>query len=342
MTPLGQYVLSVFFGLTTIVGCILNSLIILAVLSKRQLRGRKANLYLCSLCLSDMLTCLYSVPYHLIHLHPEIYLSLLSLQYCRCTQFFIYVLAFSSTLCLTGVCVDRYIAIARPFLYLTDRFSRISVLLLLWPWLQAICTSVPAIAMPIISVQNYTGFPCAINSSRGTAEVWFALTLTNIILPFICIFVSSIVVFRVARRQLHQIQLKMPTTLGDQSEDRSSACTIKSGLGNDFLAKSLRRGTKDCQKLEKDGARRKFNRNFREEAKITFATIVVVLGFLIAWTPYFVTRLLYLLGVHLSDDVYLFGTAFVLANSSWNPALIIALRGDIKKSVNLLCNRFSM
>ena len=328
--------------MTTIAGCIFNVLIFMAILSKKELRRRRANQFLCSLCLSDFLTCAYSVTYHLVHLHPEIYANVLNSTYCRTTQFFIYVLAFSSSLCLTGVCIDRYIAITKPFLYLSNKFSKIYIVLLLWPWVQSFLTTIPIGSLEMIKVLNSTGFPCGMESSWETLEVWSVIAVTNIILPFLCIFTTCIVVYRVARRQLREIQLQTPSNIGEQSVEESSTITIRTAFANNSPVLSTIRAIKVKRfgtMLQKDTAKRKFNRNFREEAKITFATIAVVFGFIVAWSPYLVTRLLFLVGVDLSVDVHMFGTAFVLVNSAWNPLLIFSLRNDIRKSVKRLCDR---
>ena len=341
MTDTRNYGLSVFYGLTIIAGCTFNLLVLSGILTKKELRRRRANLFLCSLCLSDLLTSAYSVTYHLIHLHPKIYSSSLSVSYCRTTQFFIYALAFSSTLCLAGVCIDRYIAITKPFLYISDRFSKITLGLLFWPWIQSFGTSVLAVSHPHINVLNSTGFPCGIKSSRDTLEVWSVLSVINIIIPFICILASCIVVYRVARRQLLAIRLQIPSTIGDPSLESPSNSEKMAYDGVYSIQTNMHttsvKGTGPTR--QKETAKRTFNRNFREEAKITFATIVVVIGFMIAWVPYFVTRLLYLVGINVSNDVHTFGTAFVLANSAWNPLLIVLLRNDIRKSIKLLCYR---
>ena len=340
MTTTKQYGLSALYGLTTMAGCVFNSLILLAILTRRELRRRRANLFLCSLCLSDLFTCAYSVTYHLIHLHPKIYKSSLNVTYCRITQYFIYVLAFSSSLCLAGVCIDRYIAIMRPFLYISDKFSKFTTMLLLWPWIQSFGTAVPAVSLPHITVLNSTGFPCGIKPGWATLEVWSVLSVINIILPFICILTSCIVVYRVARKQLLQIRLQTPLSLGGKSVESSSS-SIKLAIGRGSPMENRIHTVKvsqDGTMRQKEAAKRKFNRNYREEAKITFATIAVVIGFVIAWVPYFVTRLLFLVGINVSNDVHTFGTSFVLANSAWNPLLIFLLRNDIRKSIKLLCH----
>lgn len=341
MTSIEYYGLSTFYGLIAIVGIILNLLIMLALTSKRELRHRRANRFLCSLCLSDFFTCVYSVPYHLIHLHPCIYSSILNLNYCHFTQFFIYIFAFSSSLCLAGVCVDRYVAITRPFLYLTDKFSKISIILLLWPWIQSVGTSVPAAVLPVIEVLNSTGFPCGMNSSWETIELWSILSVINIIIPFICILASCTVVFRVARRQLHEIQMQVPGSTSENSAEETSSKVSEGAFENNPTVQkhiTTRKIRVVGAKLYRDATRRRFHKNFREEAKITFATVAVVVGFMVAWTPYLVTRLLYLIGVVLSNDIHMFGSAFVLANSAWNPVLIILLRRDIRESVKSLCH----
>ena len=340
MNDTKKYGLSIFYGLTALTGCIFNSLVLLAIITKKELRRRKANLFLCSLCLSDFLTSAYSVTYHLIHLHPKIYSGLLSVTYCRLTQYFIYALAFSSSLCLAGVCIDRYIAITKPFMYISDKFSKFITMLLIWPWIQSFCTSIPAASLPIITVLNSTEFPCGINSSQAALEILLVLSTINIILPFICILTSCIVVYRVAKRQLLEIRLQVPSVLGEQSAGSSSSSirsVIRSRSPADNKVHTVK--IKRDDKQQKESAKLKFNRNFREEAKITFATIAVVIGFVVAWVPYYVTRLLFLMGLSLSNDVHTFGTAFVLANSAWNPLLIFLLRSDVRKSIKLLCSR---
>ena len=338
-----QYGLSAFYGLTTVAGCVFNLLILIAILTTRELRCRRANLFLCSLCLSDFFTCAYSVTYHLINLHPKIYRSSLNVTYCRITQYFIYVLAFSSSLCLAGVCIDRYIAITRPFLYISDKFSKFTTMLLFWPWVQSFGTAVPVVSLRHITVLNSTEFPCGIKSGWAALEVWSVLVVINIILPFICILTSCIVVYRVARKQLLQIRLQKPLSLGGKSVDSSSS-SIKSAIGGGGGGSPIEnkihaaKVNQDGSTRQKEAAKRKFNRNYREEAKITFATIAVVIGFIIAWVPYFAARLLFLVQINVPNDVHTFGTAFVLANSAWNPLLIFLLRNDIRKSIKLLCH----
>lgn len=351
--------LSSFYSVMILLGCILNMLIILAILSVKEIRRRRANQFLASLCISDFLTCAYSMTYHLVHLHPAIYGAYISTMYCRATQYVIYVLAFSSTLCLMTVCVDRYIAITRPFRYLSATMNKVSKVLLIYPWVHSIVTSIPAIVSPIIEMSNDFGYPCAGSSSSATTRYFIAIMPINVIIPFTCILTTCTVVFRIARKQLHSIQVQVTSTRRHPFPEESSSSSsgpernpldlksvsskqmppsnpssFKIFLGSrTALITHLRRKTMQL--------RQRHLKNFREETRIAFATVAVVFGFMVAWTPYLLTRILFVFGTHLSNDVHIFGTVFVLANSAWNPLLILTFRRDIRKGILSLRKRWT-
>ena len=345
--------LSSFYGFMIIIGCILNMLMILAILSVNELRRRRANHFLASLCISDFLTCAYSMTYHLVHLHPAIYGAYISTMYCKVTQYVIYVLAFSSTLCLMTVCVDRYLAITRPFGYLSDTMSKVSKVLLIYPWVHSIVTSVPAIVSPIIEMSSDFGFPCAGSSSSATTRYFIAITPINIIMPFTCILTTCTVVFRIARKQLHTIQAT--STQSQPSTDEFSSSSERNAPNLNYVSsKQASLSTPSSMRTfigSKKGLithlrrktmkqRQRHQKNFREETRIAFATIAVVVGFMVAWTPYLLTRVLFVFGIHLSNDVHMFGTVFVLANSAWNPLLILTFRRDIREGILSLRKRW--
>ncbi len=347
MSSTEAVVLSLFYGLSIVFGCIANLLIIIAVIKQAELRRRRANHFLASLCFSDFLTCLFSMSYHLVHLHKDIFSHFLSLSYCRVTQYFIYVLAFSSTLCLTMVCIDRYLAIIHPFVYIRESMSRVSYVLLAWPWLMSLTTSVPALVIDMIKVRTDFGFPCGAEANWHTVRYFLAVIPVNILIPFICIVVTCLVVFRVARKQLRNIQtqifvLKGPGINCSDSDERTSnnehIPKPGSSTENTFsLPAFSRRKKRHKTNHKKLALKHRLRLVFREETRIAFATLAVVIGFFIAWTPYLVSRMLFAIGQSLPNHVYMFGTVFVLSNSAWNPFLILLFRKDVRKAVkNLL------
>ncbi|XP_065056794.1 cholecystokinin receptor type A-like [Rhopilema esculentum] len=329
MDTISYVSLSVFYGLTIIIGCVLNFVILIRIMSKKSFRIKHANLFLVSLCLSDMFTCAYSITYHLVHLHPAIYSSYLSTTYCRVTQYFVYALAFVSTLSLTAVCIERYLAITKPFFYASSKMATLCYIMLLLPWIHSFVTSIPVLVLPVVSITNYTGFPCGFVSTWEAQQIYMVLVPMNILLPFICIVFSCIAVFNVARKQLHSIKALTPSALNQ---------TTKEAMAESHTSDSV-----DIVRLKTNAERDRANRknvtkrfdkgNFREETRIAFATLAVAIGVLFAWMPYLVTRLLYLIGIELDDSLHLFGTAFTLANSAWNPILLLAVRKDLRKSV---------
>ena len=323
--------LSVFYGLTIIIGSALNFVILIRIISKKSFRIRRANLFLASLCLSDMFTCAYSITYHLVHLHPAIYSSYLSTTYCRVTQYLVYALAFISTLSLTAVCIDRYLAITKPFFYASSKMVTLCYVMLLLPWLHSFVTSIPVLVLPVVSITNYTGFPCGFVSTWEAQQIYMVLVPMNILLPFICIVFSCIVVFNVARKQLHSIKALTPSALNQTTKETVSMTESYISDSVDIVRSQT---NEERDRANRKNVAKRFNKgNFREETRIAFATLAVVIGVLFAWMPYLVTRLLYLIGIELHDSLHLFGTAFTLANSAWNPFLLLAVRRDLRKSV---------
>ncbi len=286
--------------------------------------------------------------YHLIHLHANVYREFLSTTYCRVTQYFVYVLAFSSTLCLTMVCVDRYLAIIHPFFYVTNSMKRLGNVLMAWPWILSISTAIPALATNIIEIGTDFGFPCAAVSSWDSLRYFIAVIPLNVIIPFLCIAITCLVVFRVARKQLHRIQAQILVTRSsspslerfDEQTKHGQIFATSSGQATSHSpCPSVPRKMLYKSNNAKLALTHRLRLVFREETRIAFATIAVVIGFFIAWTPYLISRLLYAIGKQLSNDIYMFGTVFVLSNSAWNPLLILIFRKDIRKCVRCLCKR---
>eukprot|EP00794_Sanderia_malayensis_P010784 gene10784-11938_t len=335
------FTLTLFYAVSIVAGTTTNVLIIIVILRRKELRRRRANHFLASLCLSDLMTCAYSMTYHLVHLHPAIYTHFLSTTYCKVTQYFVYTLAFSSTLCLTMACIDRYIAILHPFYYATVSMARLSSLLMVWPWLLSLTTALPAVVTDMITTGLTFGFPCAAVSNKTAQNYLFAIAPINIILPFIGIIITCSMVFRVARKQQRKVQTQMVFVRNrdalstfdstvDQVSGEERTSTMFSGHWNTQSENSElpRRTTR-----MKIALKNRFKMVFREESRIAFATIVVVIGFFIAWTPFVVTRMLYAVGCRLSNDVYMFGTVFVLFHSAWNPLLLLIVRKDLWRSL---------
>ena len=195
----------------------------------------------------------------------------------------------------------------------------------------------------MIQVSSQPGFPCAANSSWRTVRYFIIIIPINIVVPFLCIVATCVIVFKVARKQLYTIQAQVFRTQVSSLQGKTQDTLASSNEGtckyDSGVVSSPAVTRKDKPKPIKIALKRRLKAVFREEARIAFATLAVVIGYLIAWTPYLISRLLYVLGQTPSNDVFMFGTVFVLSNSAWNPLLILLFRKDIRRSVSKICSK---
>ena len=356
--------ITTFYGLSSLLGILLNGLLIISILLSKEIRQRNANKILCSLCFSDLLTCAYSIPYHLFHLYPSIYGIFISQTYCVVTQYFIYSLAFSSTLCLTAMSLDRYFAICHPFAYHRYGTRPTVVISIVWPWIHSAVTALPVFAIDMVEVSTDFGFPCGAKQGFDTTRYFTVITPINILIPCICIVITNIFVLRTARRQLRSIQVQqnavsyvkgntVNSSIIDNEENSICLSDIHGSLSgkqqhqnssNLNFYKLMLKGRAlsplppDSPKFStrrKESKRGKCKTSSSEEKRLGLAIVPVVVGFFVAWTPYLITRVSYFYypDLQINNGMFLFGTCFVLFHSTWNPVLILSFRREIRRRI---------
>ena len=81
--------------------------------------------------------------------------------------------------------------------------------------------------------------------------------------------------------------------------------------------------------------RQEFRASARPELKVALATLLLTIGFWIAWLPFIFPRFLTVLKVRIPNKVTEYTTVCALINSAWNPLIVLITRSELRKDFTL-------
>ena len=210
-----KYMLISFYIITFLAGVILNIALLYRLLSRERTRRRTSNLYLISVLIATLLSCLTGCPYYLISVLAKLpKVSNESLEnYCRAAIYFNYSIAVCKILSLTLLSLDRCIAIVWPYVY-KKNVARLRIIYsLLFVWIQAITTTLPLPLMTgWVNYNGNTGSPCGFNWSMSRYEFIIPVGIIDFLIPAILLVTANIKVFIVARMQRRSIRQTIKLT----------------------------------------------------------------------------------------------------------------------------------
>lgn len=241
-----------------VLGFVGNVLVCLAIYFDKDLRQQQSNFFLFNLALTDLLTGIIVIPFCVAALIEGDWIF--GGSWCRATAFVYYSLAIVGLETLTFISWDRYYAVFYPLKYEVNVTPKrvCSAIALCWMW--AVVFTIPCAMLGWFKYGEYESM-CTFNLS-GTGDKWKTRVLTYGILTIVlCVLFPTAVIifcylriFSVVRQQGRRVNTATPRELNNSNSRRYA------------------------------WKRSRF-KGFRT------ITLLVVL-FILSWTPFSVTRLL--------------------------------------------------
>ena len=92
----------------------------------------------------------------------------------------------------------------------------------------------------------------------------------------------------------------------------------------------------DLEPKKMQKPRQEFRASARPELKVALATLLLTIGFWIAWLPFIFPRFLTVLKVRIPNKVTEYTTVCALMNSAWNPLIVLITRSELRKDFTLI------
>lgn len=147
-------VVPILFGIIAVCGFIGNLLVIIVVLSNKQMRN-STNVLIINLAIADLFFIIFCVPFTALayaqHWWP------LGRAFCKFYQYVIYVTAYSSVYTLVLMSFDRYLAVVHPISSMTLRTERNTYVVIIISWALICSLNIPVVFEHDVIEYNYFG-----------------------------------------------------------------------------------------------------------------------------------------------------------------------------------------
>ncbi|KAI0981253.1 hypothetical protein GJ496_002684 [Pomphorhynchus laevis] len=311
-----------FFILIDLLCLFGNVLVIVAVLSNHHLNVPQ-NYLLVSLASADLACSIFLMP-----LHITTYLThehwIFGFQICRLFILCDITLCTASIINLCVISLDRYLAMKQPLLHEKRRNKKIVLLTIGIVWFLSCMTACPVFALDLHEIFRTLNESQITECAMSTNRIFVVFSsLLSFYIPASLICYVNFGIYRLTIVRL-KIRRKNVTKLADNA-CRSKRIGSLSKVDGEFdeLATNLRRK----EKLAKN-----------RERRLTATLFVIVITFIICWSPFFI---LYVLDAFLVMNLPSLVSHGVLwlgyINSATNPLVYSAMNVDFRKAfINVL------
>lgn len=292
---------SVFLALMMIVAAVANSFVCRFILAHRSLRTI-TNSFIFNLAATDFLLSVLCMPFALVSAIMGIWVF--GKVMCVLTGFVLSVLCIASILTLVLVAVDRYLAICRPLKYCAIVTHKKCVIMLVYIWFQAIICAI----LPLVGWGRGYKFveeECICRPEFGKPSVDNGYTVFLFIAcfvgPFSIISFTYISILCAARKQFRRVH-HVHLTVAANKDVRQSTSQLNAYEGadngndtmviaqtpeNTFIADEITSAT-NTSRVRRFFGPKAVPKRRRQKARGVKMLWIIVLVFLICWSPYFV------------------------------------------------------
>lgn len=310
-----------------IVGTVANGIICNCIVKKRR-DLLVTNTFIFNLAATDFFLCILCLPFALVSCITRTWVF--GRIVCIASGFILSLLCIASILTLALVAIDRYLAILHPLKYCTLITRRTSFAMVAYVWLQAvICALLPAIGWGKGYVYIEEESICRPEFSSPAHDNGFTVFLftTCFVVPFSIITFTYVSILWTARKQFRQVhQVNIPSIINVQPPDAqrepSRICGSSIAVVEDITS-----ATNTTRLRVKKIRPRQKARGFK-------MLLIIVVVFLICWSPHFILIFYTSLRNHrLPIAVRALTTWLTFLNSSCNPFLYGFLNGKFRSSL---------
>ncbi|XP_078093366.1 cholecystokinin receptor type A [Mustelus asterias] len=274
---------------------VLGNVLIIAVLLRNKRLRTVTNTFLLSLATSDLMLCLFCMPFTLI---PNLLKDFIfGSAICKAVAYFMGISVSVSTFSLVAISLERYSAICKPLKSRVWQTKSHAFKVIAATWLLSVIVMLPYpiynTLVPFTRVNNSTGNMCRLLWPNDfTQQSWYIfLLLTLFLIPGIAMTIA----YGLISRELYSgIQFEMNRRKRSQvRKDISSDSRYEDGDGC-YIQSSKRKRTVEMQRFPSSNSE-KMDRprsnsstaNLMAKKRVIRMLIVIVIMFFICWTPIF-------------------------------------------------------
>lgn len=334
---------SIFLALIMVVAAVANSFVCRCILAHRSLRTI-TNSFIFNLAATDFLLSVLCMPFAFVSSIMKMWVF--GKVMCVLTGFLLSVLCIASILTLVLVAIDRYLAICRPLKYCTLVTHRKSIIMLVYVWLQAVvCAILPVLGWGRGYMFVKEESICRPEFGKPSVDNGYTIFLfvTCFVGPFSIIAFTYISILCTARRQfrrVHQakvngvdINIQQSTSQPNVNYDNAHETTIVRTPENTVIGDEITSAT-NTTRAKKLYAPRLIRNRRRQKARGFKMLWIIVLVFLICWSPYFI--FIFYSSIHHHNFAKAVKVPMMLLtflNSALNPFLYGFLNGKFRSSL---------
>uniref|UniRef100_UPI00398F2D54 cholecystokinin receptor type A n=1 Tax=Pristiophorus japonicus TaxID=55135 RepID=UPI00398F2D54 len=276
---------------------VLGNVLIIAVLLRNKPLRTVTNTFLLSLAVSDLMLCLFCMPFTLI---PNLLQDFIfGSAVCKAVTYFMGISVSVSTFSLVAISLERYSAICKPLKSRVWQTKSHAFKVIAATWLLSVTVMLPYpiynTLVPFTRVNNSTGNMCRLLWPNDvTQQSWYIFLL---LILFLAPGIVMMIAYGLISRELYSgIQFEMSRRKRSQ-ERRVSICGSVSKYEDGdgcYIQNIKRKRTIEMQRLSNTNSA-KISRvrsnssaaNLMAKKRVIRMLIVIVIMFFICWTPIF-------------------------------------------------------
>ncbi|XP_072109031.1 cholecystokinin receptor type A [Mobula birostris] len=269
-----------------------NVLIITVLLRNKRLRT-VTNSFLLSLAVSDLMLCLFCMPFTLI---PNLLKDFIfGSAVCKAVAYFMGISVSVSTFSLVAISLERYSAICKPLKSRVWQTKSHAFKVIAATWLLSVTVMLPYpiynTLVPFTRVNNSTGNMCRLLWPNDfTQQFWYVFLL---LILFLIPGIVMMIAYGLISRELYSgIRFEMRSR---RSQERSGAYASSYEDGDGCYVQSIKRKRAIEMQPLSSSTHAKISRarsssstaNLMAKKRVIRMLIVIVIMFFICWTPIF-------------------------------------------------------
>ncbi|XP_065145117.1 cholecystokinin receptor type A [Paramisgurnus dabryanus] len=288
-----RIVLYVIIFLLSFIG---NSLIITVLVRNRRMRT-VTNLFLLSLAISDLMLCLFCMPFTLI---PNIMKDFIfGKGMCKVATYFMGISVSVSTFNLVAISLERYSAICKPFASRTWQTKSHAAKVITATWVVSFLLMLPypigSTLVPFIRSNNSTGNMCRLVWPSDVMQTWSVLLL---LILFLVPGIIMMTAYGLTSLELYKgIKFEMANRKSNREKEYSTA-SLRHGDSDGCYFQASKRKRSDASNPSPSNSKIKIGRvcsnsstaNLMAKKRVIRMLLVIVGLFFLCWTPIFVVN----------------------------------------------------
>ncbi|KAM9330376.1 cholecystokinin receptor type A [Gastrophryne carolinensis] len=278
------------YSLIFLLGVMGNSLVIVVLIRNKRMRT-VTNIFLLSLAGSDLMLCLFCMPFTLIPNLLEDFIFGSSV--CRAAFYFMGISVSVSTFNLVAISLERYSAICKPLQSRVWQTKSHALKVIAVTWFLSFTIMLPypiySKLVPFIKSENVTANMCRLEwPSDVTQQSWYILLL---LILFLVPGVVMTIAYALISLELYR-GIQFEATQKRERTSSISSTQLENGDGC-HLQKSKKKKVKTQQNPNPSSAKIERVRsnssaaNLMAKKRVIHMLIVIVIMFFICWTPVF-------------------------------------------------------